>query len=184
MAFIRMNSLYPFQGQLESVDLFGYATKGVPGIEIIGLGKNGRNIKEKFIFLTKERGIKFPPMRFVLCVEGEFEGKKFKHEEFRYLELPLLLMLWKLSDVLPIYDLNDCFASGKLSIQGEVDYLPLSSQTQQTIYDKIFEKVFQEVERRSVPIIIAPRNLPLMEEFGHIYLEDILGPKWKGLSAN
>lgn len=173
MSYIRMLSLYPYQGSLESADLFGYTTKGVPGIEIIGLSKHGRQIKEKFVYLSKERGLKFPPLRFVLCVEGDVEGKKFKSEEYRFLELPLLIMLWKMADILPIYELTDCFAAGKVSVQGEVDYLNLKPKDQDSLFDKIGES------SEGIPKMIAPKEMQINEKFGHIYLEDLLGVSFK-----
>ncbi len=176
MSFIRMSSLYPFQGSQERVELFGYCTKSVPGIEIVGLGKHGRAMKEKFVYLSKVRGIKFPPYKFILCAEGEIEGKKFKTEEYRYLELPLLLMLWKMADVLPIFDLTDCFASGKISVQGEVDYLNLNESEQAELFSSFSE------ETMGIPKLIAPRRMELKANFGHIYLEELLGPSFKGAS--
>ncbi|MCK6594261.1 MAG: hypothetical protein L6Q33_03605 [Bacteriovoracaceae bacterium] len=173
MVFMRMSCKFPYQGHLEKADVFGYTTKGIPGIEIVGLGKHGRQMKEKFIYLSKERGIRYPHLRYILCVEGEIEGKKFKNEEFRYLELPLLLMLWKMADVLPIYELTDCFAAGKISIQGEIDYLQLPLKTQ--------EHLFHELGQESVgiPKLIAPRQMPVSPDFGHIHLEELLGPTFR-----
>lgn len=173
MSFIRMLSFYPYQGSLESADLFGYTTKGTPGIEIVGLSKNGRQMKEKFVYLSKERGIKFPHLRYILCVEGELEGKKFKNEEFRFLELPLLIMLWKMADILPIYELTDCFASGKISIQGEIEYLPMGPKDQELLFCQYGE------ETMGIPKLIAPKQMKINENFGHIYLEELLGNSFK-----
>lgn len=173
MSFIRMLSFYPYQGSLESADLFGYTTKGIPGIEIVGLSKHGRQMKEKFIYLSKERGLKFPHLRFVLCVEGDIEGKKFKNEEFRYLELPLLIMLWKMADILPIYELTDCFASGKISVQGEIEYLPMGMSEQIDLFGHYGE------ETTGIPKMIAPKQMKIHEDFGHIYLEDLMGKSFK-----
>jgi hypothetical protein len=103
------------------VTLFGYATKSVPGLEINGLGKYGRHIKEKLIFITRTRQLQIPLKRFVLNVElgdefGELEGSSVK-----WLEYPLLLHYWYLAGLLPISKLDNCLALGSLTPSGIVE---------------------------------------------------------------
>ncbi|HXH31133.1 MAG TPA: hypothetical protein VNJ01_10010 [Bacteriovoracaceae bacterium] len=103
------------------ITLFGYATKSVPGLEINGLGKYGRAIKEKIVFVTRSRGLQVPIKRFVLNVEisddvGELEGSSVK-----WLEYPLLLHYWFLAGLLPISKLDNCMAIGSLSPSGMVE---------------------------------------------------------------
>lgn len=162
---MRTKSLYPYAGDFCSVDIFGYSTKGIPGIEIVGLGKYARGVKEKFIYLSRERKLKFPLRRFVLCVEGEIEGKKFKDEEYRYLELPLLLMLWSLTGHLPLQNLEDCFSSGKISIKGEVLPLPLKIYEQSSLSERL--KMNDDDSLK----IIAPENTVVHEQHYHLSLE-------------
>ncbi len=173
MSFIRMSSRYPYQGQTETADLFGYSTKGIPGIEIVGLGKYNRQIKEKFIFLLKERNIKLPLMRYILCIESDVEKKKFSNEEYRYLELPLFLMLLKLSELIPIYDLTDCLASAKIHINGEIEPFPMTLTEQ--------SRIFEEFSNTYVgcPKLIAPKNYFVINDFFHISIEELLGEKFK-----
>jgi hypothetical protein len=107
------------------VTLFGYATKSVPGLEINGLGKYGRAIKEKIVFVTRTRQLQIPLKRFVLNVElsdelGDLEGSAVK-----WLEYPLLLHYWFLAGLLPISKLDNCLALGSLSPSGLVEE-PLS----------------------------------------------------------
>ena len=102
------------------VTLFGYATKSVPGLEINGLGKYGKAIKEKIVFVTRSRQLQIPLKRFVLNVEitddlGDLEGSSVK-----WLEYPLLLHYWYLAGLLPISKLDNCLAIGSLTPNGEV----------------------------------------------------------------
>ena len=157
---MRTKSLYPFAGQYCPVDIFGYASNGIPGIEIVGVGNYARTMKEKFIYLSLKR--------FVLCVEGEVEGKKFKAEEYRYLELPLLLMLWSLTGHLPLNDLEDCFASGKMSVEGEVTSLELSENEQIDLW-----ALFNLHESQSLKVI-APNNSKVYEDYYHLPIEGLL----------
>ena len=103
------------------VTLFGYATKSVPGLEINGLGKYGKAIKEKIVFVTRSRQLQIPLKRFVLNVEltddlGDLEGSSVK-----WLEYPLLLHYWYLAGLLPITKLDNCLALGSLTPSGEVE---------------------------------------------------------------
>jgi hypothetical protein len=103
------------------VTLFGYATKSVPGLEINGLGKFGKGIKEKIVFVTKTRSLQIPLKRFVLNVEiceelGDLEGASVK-----WLEYPLLLHYWFLAGLLPIRKLDNCLALGSLNPSGLVE---------------------------------------------------------------
>ncbi len=65
------------------VTLFGYSTKSIPGLEINGLGKYRKAIKEKIVFVTRTRGLLIPLKRFVLNVEltdelGDLESNSVK----------------------------------------------------------------------------------------------------------
>ena len=164
---MRTKSLYPFGGVYCPVDIFGYSSHGIPGIEIVGVGKYARAMKEKFIFLSRTRNLKFPLRRFVLCVEGELEGKKFKDEEYRYLELPLLVMLWSLTGHLPLRQLDDCFASGKVSVEGEISSLQLNESEQ-----KDLQELFKLEDEQSLKII-APNAHNVCGDFYHLPIEGL-----------
>ncbi len=165
---MRTKSLYPYAGQYCPVDIFGYASNGIPGIEIVGVGKYARSMKEKFIYLSRMRNLKFPLKRFVLCVEGEIEGKKFKDEEFRYLELPLLVMLWSLTGHLPLNQLEDCFASGKISVEGQVQTLELTTNEQQNLAE-----IFNLTQEQSLKVI-APNASYVYEDYYHLPFEGLM----------
>ncbi|MDO9181771.1 MAG: hypothetical protein Q7U04_05155 [Bacteriovorax sp.] len=165
---MRTKSLYPYAGQFCPVDIFGYASNGIPGIEIVGVGRYARSMKEKFVYLSRERKLKFPLKRFVLCVEGEVEGKKFKEEEYRYLELPLLMMLWSLTGHLPLAQLEDCFAAGKISVEGEVTSLDLSESQQMELSD-----LFKLNESQSLKVIATNQTI-VYEDYYHLPVEALM----------
>lgn len=103
------------------ITLFGYATKSVPGLEINGLGKFGKTIREKIVFVTRTRGLQIPLKRFVLNAEitddlGDLDGNSV-----RWLEYPLLLHYWYLAGLLPISKLDNCLALGSLNPSGLVE---------------------------------------------------------------
>ena len=164
---MRTKSLYPYAGQFCQVDIFGYASNGIPGIEIVGVGKYARCMKEKFIYLSRKKKLKFPMKRFVLCVEGELEGKKFKDEEYRYLELPLLMMLWSLTGHLPLRALEDCFAAGKISVEGDVTSLELNEDQQKELWE-----IFKLTEAQSLKVI-APSKSKVYEDYYHLPVEGL-----------
>lgn len=97
--------------------IFGYTTSSVPSIEIIGLGSMGRIIKEKIIYLSRVRGIKIKPLKYVISIEASSELSHFSVEE---LELPILLVFWHLSQVISISSLHDCLCSGQVRIDGKI----------------------------------------------------------------
>ena len=165
---MRTKSIYPYAGQLLPVDIFGYCSNGIPGIEIVGVGKYARSMKEKFVFLSRQKKLKFPLRRFVLCVEGEVEGKKFKEEEYRYLELPLLVMLWSLTGHLPLRQLEDCFASGKISVEGEVSSLPMSDYQQMQLAELYHLSKEQSLK------VIAPNSMSVYEDYYHLPFEGLM----------
>lgn len=165
---MRTKSFYPFAGQYHPVDIFGYSTKGIPGIEIVGLGKYGRGVKEKFIFLSREKKLKFPMKRYVLCVEGEIEGKKFQEEEYRYLELPLLLMLWSLTGNLQVNHLDDCLAIGKIAVTGEVTGMNLDDERINYFNELLCLEEGQHLK------VIAPRDCVNLENYYHLPVDDLM----------
>lgn len=102
------------------VTLFGYATKSVPGLEINGLGKYGKAIKEKIVFVTRTRQLQIPLKRFVLNAELTDDLGDLESSSVKWLEYPLLLHYWFLAGLLPISKLDNCLAIGSLAPSGEV----------------------------------------------------------------
>lgn len=165
---LRTRSLYSHAGQYFPVDIFGYVSHGTPGIEIVGMGKHSRAMKEKFVYLSRVRQLRLPKRRFVICVEGEIEGKKFKDEEYRYLEFPMLLVLWSLSGHLPFSHLDDCISTGKVSIDGDVECMDLQKELQNKLFNLF--AILHEEEMK----IIAPDKMEISDDFYHLSLEGIM----------
>lgn len=103
------------------VTLFGYATKSVPGLEINGLGKYGKSIKEKIVFVTRTRALQIPLKRFVLNAEITDDLGDLESSSVKWLEYPLLLHYWYLAGLLPISKLDNCLAVGSLTPSGLVE---------------------------------------------------------------
>lgn len=97
------------------VTLFGYATKSLPGLEINGLGKYGKTLKEKIIFLTRSRQLPVPLKRFVISTEYDLDHDP---ETLRWLDLPILLLYWYLAGILPMGRLDNCLAVGHITPGG------------------------------------------------------------------
>ncbi len=102
------------------ITLFGYATKSVPGLEINGIGKYGKSIKEKIVFITRSRGLQIPLKRFVLNVETSDDLGDLEGSSIRWIEYPLLVHYWFLAGILPITKLDNCLALGSLTPSGAV----------------------------------------------------------------
>lgn len=116
----QLQSCYFTKKGPELVTLFGYASKSIPGLEINGLGKYGKAIKEKIVFVTRTRQLQIPIKRFVLNVELTDELGDLESSSVKWLEYPLLLHYWFLAGLLPISKLDNCLAIGSLSPSGEV----------------------------------------------------------------
>lgn len=99
----------------EVFSVFGYATRSVPGLEINGLGKYGKAIKEKIIFITRQKSLQIPLMRFIINIEAE----EMDHTTASMLEYPILLTYWKLAGLIKA-DLGNCLAVGALTPSGMV----------------------------------------------------------------
>lgn len=102
------------------ITIFGYATRGVPGIEISGCGKLGRNIKEKLIYMTRVRKLKLPTKRFVICVDLNDLEFDLPQAELKWIEFPILLMFWYLAGLIPIKKLDDCICAGWVDTRGDI----------------------------------------------------------------
>lgn len=124
----RLTALYPGNKSIGEMEVYGYCSKGLPGLEIVGLGTLGRSIKEKLIFFSRQFGIKIPLKRYVLCIDLPIELKKDKAaDDCRWLELPILILFWTLSGSLGLDNLDDCVAIGKIQVNGTILYPELTN---------------------------------------------------------
>lgn len=57
-----------------------------------------------------------------------------------WMELPLLILLWKLGGVLPINRLENCFAGGILDLEGNVRELQLSEDYLHTFDQRLTKR--------------------------------------------
>jgi len=117
----QIKAFYSTPHGLKFVTIFGYTTRAIPSLEINGVGKFSKNIKEKLIYVTKTRKLVIPQKRFVICVEmNELDEK---HTQYvKWLEFPLLLMYWYLSGLIPIAKLDDCLSSGLVHPNGDITH--------------------------------------------------------------
>lgn len=138
---IKINSILPYQSTYQQIEVFGYNSKSQPGLEITGINGKGRAIKEKIIFLSKKRRLRYPLKRFVLCVEGENLDKC----QVEYLELPLLICFWSMANILPLNRLDNCYASAKVSLDGEISHCSLPTTFWSEQLDKNEEKWDQRI---------------------------------------
>jgi hypothetical protein len=141
------------------VTVFGYATKSLPGLEINGLGRYGKTLKEKLIYLTRVRQLPVPLKRFVISTEYDLEQDP---ELLRWLDVPVLLLYWYLAGLVPVRRLENCLAVGHISpaglIIGKLDAAMVSAAADDDL------------------VIITPRGdtespvgqLDLREMLGHI----------------
>ncbi len=100
-----------------ALTLFGYASKSVPGLEINGMGKYGKTLKEKIIFITRSRQLPIPLKRFVISAEYDLGSDPYM---LRWLDLPVLLLYWYLAGHIRMGRLDNCLAVGSISPSGEV----------------------------------------------------------------
>jgi hypothetical protein len=147
-----------------SCQLFAYSSKSLPTIEIIGMGKRGKIIKEKIIYWLKKRNIKLSAQRFVICLES-FERINFDDEDsVRWLELPSLILLLVLSQLIPLSNIDRCFCVGHLGLEGNY-CLPSSDIKYQGVFDKL--------EREDI-IFISHKNQNHLIKNKSFDFEDIL----------
>jgi hypothetical protein len=102
------------------VDIYGYSSRSVPGLDIIGLGGRGKLIREKINFITnryvpKKKSLK----KYVISVEADYPEEKLKVNS-NDLEFPILILYWAMAAIIPIKNLDRCWASGKVNVDFEV----------------------------------------------------------------
>lgn len=115
----RLVGVIPSDQQIKEFVVFGYCTKGLPGVELIGPIKWGKTTKEKIIFLCRELNLRLPLKRFVLCIEEV--DYQLRPQELRYLEFPLLVLLFSLADFIPLKRTDDILTSGKVESDGRIN---------------------------------------------------------------
>lgn len=148
----QIKSFYKGPQGIKFVTIFGYATKGVPALEINGVGKLSKNIKEKLIFITRTRKLPIPLRRFVICVDlNELNDQNLSN--LKWLEFPLLLMFWYLAGMVPISKLDDCLCAGWLQANGKIFQMNLPSK-----FGLQVQQHFSQREYEDLKLIHLPQN--------------------------
>jgi len=122
----QMMVVIPGNQKAHTCEIFGYSTRGIPGLEVVGFGGKGKSIKEKFIYFNKRYKLSIPPRRFVLCVEDQ-TLLNLKEGSYRWLELPFLIMYWSMAGILPIENLSNCLCSGTIAASGLIETLDVEA---------------------------------------------------------
>ncbi len=143
----QIKALYKTPQGIKFVTIFGYASKGVPSLEINGAGKLSKNIKEKLIYFTRIRKLPIPLRRFVVCLDLN-ELNIHSVQNLKWLEFPLLLTYWYLCGLIPIKKLDNCIASGWIKTNGEIFQMEIPSSFQDA-----FRESFNPIERKSMKLI-------------------------------
>lgn len=143
----QIKALYRSPSGIKTVTIFGYATKGVPSLEINGVGKLSKNIKEKLIYLTRIRRLKIPMRRFVICVDQN-ELIDMSSQSIKWLEFPLLLLYWHLSGLVPIGKLDDCMTSGWIKTNGDINHLRLPKD-----FENIIKRDLNSLELENIKLV-------------------------------
>ena len=116
MLNVKIKSLLINQSQLMGVDIYGISSRGIPGLEINGLGKRGKLLKEKINFITTRYLVtKKNVKRFVISIESSCAEEKIR-EKGLDLEVPIIILYWTLLGVLPLKNLDECLALGRISV--------------------------------------------------------------------
>ena len=117
----KLKSYLPIGAEIISVDIFGYSSRSVPGMEIYGLGSKGRLIREKINFVTKNyMPTKKAMKRYVISIESTIAEEKIKQYSSS-LEFPLMILYWAMADIIPLKNLGDCWALGSVSVDFEIN---------------------------------------------------------------
>jgi hypothetical protein len=106
------------------VNIFGYKSKGYPGINLVGPNYYIKSLREKLIYITKSRHIPIPLGRYMICIDLSLKELKSSQDlDLGFLDFPILLLFWKLIEVLKIMDLKGCLASAQITSYGCVQHL-------------------------------------------------------------
>jgi hypothetical protein len=148
----QITSVIPLYKKTKLVTIFGYSTKGVPGIELSGLGKFSKTCKEKVIYLTRMRRLSLPLRRYVICVDNHNLDENLLQSEMKWLEFPILLCYWHLAKIIPLNRMDDCLTTGTVSTKGEVTHRALPSDIVETLrreFNPIVAKNFKHITTSS-----------------------------------
>ena len=116
---VTMLSMLETERGIQGCHLFAYSSKALPSLEIIGMGRRGKMLKEKIIYWLKRKNVRLLPLKYVVCLEHDLLPTTDDEDNFRWLELPSLLLVLQLAEQLQLSSPHRCFCAGKLALNGE-----------------------------------------------------------------
>lgn len=128
---MRIKTFTSNQSQSPFIEIFGYSSHGVPGIEING--NVPKILKQKLIFLTRYYQIKLPMRRFVLCLDDSLFSKGVQYQH--HFELPFMILLWSLGGITKFKKFDDCVSAGSFDLNGVIYPLSLDSKKADLLRD-------------------------------------------------
>ena len=140
------------------ITIFGYSTKSLPGLEITGLGKEARIIKEKIIYITRMRKLSIPSRRYVICIDANSIKDEIGIDNLKWAEFPIMLLFWHMAGLIPMSRLEDCISSGQVKAEGEIVHYAADEDFHQEL-----SKRFSAIEKRTLKYItrgdLAPKEM-------------------------
>jgi hypothetical protein len=131
----KINTIIESKKGRRVIQLFGYSSNGVPGLEILGLGAKGKIIKEKLIFVSRQFGLKFKAKRFVICIDED--PSLIQGADWQGIEVPVGLLFWTIAGHLPLNNLEKCFACGRIELNGTIEEGFIGEEELKTIQEYI-----------------------------------------------
>ncbi len=170
---MRMTGLIPKGRSFDTVELFGYSTRGVPGLELVGPAKVCKLLKEKIIYFTRMEGLNIQAKRFVICIDTHEDLKDIRAHAFRFLEIPILIMYWAMSGHLKIRRLDDCICYGHLLASGEIINLPIPEDALYRL-----DKNWQEEGKGRIKYLTSSENVENIDKkIASIDIETFFGKR-------
>jgi hypothetical protein len=109
-----------YSSKIKVYDIYGYATNGIPGIELILPAKVAKQFQQKLIFLTRKNKLQIPMKRFVLGVDADFDSSH--SNAIKQLELPFLILFWSMANIIKLPKTENCLTSGEFGINGKIKF--------------------------------------------------------------
>ncbi len=119
----RIFGVVEFQKRYRFINIFGHGGHGIPGISFTGGGPFLKVLKEKILYLIKDKGLTIPLRKYSITIElPSFlqSGAAGREEHLLNLELPILVIFLQLSENIRIKNLERCFCAGQVKINGTI----------------------------------------------------------------
>ena len=119
----RTFGIVEFQKLYHFVNIFGHSGQGIPGIFFTGGGSFLKVLKEKMLYLIKDKELNVPLRKYSITVElPSFLqlGTATKGNHLLNLELPILVVFLQLSENIRIKNLERCFCAGQVKVDGTI----------------------------------------------------------------